>query len=116
MLFGAEQRFYKKTTSLKKGSDIQAFMQNSETASHVGPGTYYASQEEDRRNGWIKKSFSNRESMTPTKRRVDRNYTSTFGKMVPTGIALPSCPTMLGTPGPGYYAPPLLVSLGIVKM
>jgi hypothetical protein len=103
-MFGDEPRFHKSMVQNSKG--IQGF-RNHETDEHVGPGSYFAAQNEESRGGWSSKSFSKRQPMSPESRPVDRSFHYTSGVIVPTGLALPGSPLNRSTPGPGYYGRPI---------
>lgn len=124
MLFGDEPRFHKEIQIVD--GQISGF-KNIETDRHVGPGSYYASHNEEIRygdfnllfsiaivhifiranfffsGGWANKSFSRRQPMSPHNRPVERSYLYTAGVLLPTGFALPGSPVARQTPGPGYY-------------
>ena len=89
-------------------------IQDREIRAHVGPGVYFDKLSEDRRNGWKIKSFSTRQPMAPGRSRngsyryEDRSFMYTAGTLTSTGIALPSNPKVMNSPGPGYYSPPII--------
>ena len=132
MIFGDEPRFHKDIVHHTSGS--LAGYKGSETDEHVGPGSYFAAQNEESRylhsfdsliilrgflifrSGWQSKSFSKRQPMSPESRSVDRSFHYTAGVIVPTGLALPGSPITRQTPGPGYYGKPTSSPLDNVRI
>lgn len=105
MIFGDEPRFDKDVQIIH--GQLCGFRKN-ETDKHVGPGSYFAADNEELRSGWCPKSFSRRAPMSPDTRQTDRNYHYTSAVLMPVGLALPGSPSGRQTPGPGYYGKPVV--------
>lgn len=107
MLFGDEKRFDKTYVAHSMDSRIHG-VKASATDETVGPGSYFSNGlDRNERNGWIKKSFSRREPMTPPARYsvFGRNDSFTTGVLTSYGtLSAPKSPKdVLSSPGPGYY-------------
>jgi hypothetical protein len=113
MMFGDEPRFSK--TLVQSGNGTQGYRKH-ETDEHVGPGSYFAAQNEESRGGWVPKTFSKRQPMSPHTRPTDRSFHYTSGVIVSTGLALPGSPLNRSTPGPGYYGKPITAVRSILCM
>ena len=74
----------------------------------MGPGSYLAEQFEERRSGWRRKSFSNRQPMEePKNKSISRSDYYLSGVLSPNGtMATPASPARSHSPGPGYYEGP----------
>lgn len=110
MIFNDEPRFSKQLVQAPSDGSIIG-MTKSSTEDHVGPGTYLAQQFEERRSGWRKPSFSNRQPMEgPTSGKLTRSDYYTSGVISPNGtMATPVSPVRSHSPGPGYYEGPASV-------
>jgi hypothetical protein len=112
MIFGDEPRFSKKLVAHPADGSIVGVSKSS-TEEHVGPGSYLAQQFEERRSGWRKPSFSNRQPMQePKNKALSRSDYYTSGVLSPNGtMATPASPNRSHSPGPGYYeGPPTIFS------
>ena len=107
MIFSDEPRFSKKLVSHPVDGSISGVTKSS-TEEHVGPGSYLAQQFEERRSGWNKPSFSNRQPMQEPKNcPISRSDYYTAGVLSPNGtMAVPASPARSHSPGPGYYEGP----------
>jgi len=110
MLFNGAERFRGKTTTHPNG-DLLVYRSDKEDTDHVGPGVYWNSQEEERRNGWIKKRHTNREPMARPSREVDRSHHYTNGELIGIGMAIAGSPDLQSSPGPGHYSPAITGTL-----
>jgi len=106
MIFSDEPRFQKNAVAHPTNRQIHGFSKI-ETEKHVGPGVYFSTAEEDKRNGWKKNSFSTRQPMTPIKASSpsqDRQEYYTASVLTAYGaIAAPVSPQKRNNPGPGHY-------------
>lgn len=106
MIFSDEPRFQKNAIAHPTNRQIHGFSKI-ETEKHVGPGAYFSTAEEDKRNGWKKHSFSVRQPMTPVKASSpsqDRQEYFSAGVLTSYGaIAAPVSPSKRSVPGPGHY-------------
>lgn len=106
MIFGDEPRFSKKLVAHPVDGSICGITKSS-TEEHVGPGSYLAQQFEERRSGWRKQSFSNRQPMQEPKSPISRSDYYVSGVLSPNGtMAAPVSPARSKSPGPGYYEGP----------
>ena len=102
MLFGDEKRFQKTYVAHSLDNRIHG-VKAVATDECLGPGCY------NNDNGWIKKSFSRRQPMTPPASQRNslfgRNDSFTTGVLTSYGtLSAPMSPRdVLGSPGPGYY-------------
>jgi len=110
MLFSGAERFKGKAVTHPNG-DLQVYRSDKDETDHVGPGVYYNSTEEQRRSGWAKKSYTQREPMARPSREVDRSHQYTNGELTSIGLALAGSPDLKQSPGPGHYAPPITGTL-----
>lgn len=60
-------------------------------------------QNENMRGGWMKKTFSKRQPMSPGVREVDRHHHFSAGVLLSSGLSVPSSPKGRPSPGPGHY-------------
>lgn len=107
MIFSDEPRFQKTAIAHPTNRQIHGFAKI-ETEKHVGPGVYFSTVDEDRRNGWKKHSFSKRQPMTPVKAaspsQADRQEYYTASVLTSYGaLAAPVSPSKRNNPGPGHY-------------
>jgi len=106
MIFSDEPRFAKNAIAHPTNHQIHGFSKM-ETEKHIGPGVYFSTAEEDKRNGWTKKSFSNRQPMSPVKNSSpsqDRQDYYVAGVVNSYGaVAAPVSPMKRNNPGPGHY-------------
>lgn len=112
MIFGDEPRFTKKLVPHPVDGSI-AGVTKAATEDHVGPGSYLAQQFEEKRSGWRKPSFSNRQPMQePKSSTISRSDYYASAVLSPNGtMAMPMSPARSRSPGPGYYeAPPSIFS------
>lgn len=121
MLFGDEKRFNRPLVSSAVDRQILA-VQNPATDEYVGPGAYFNTSEDEKRNGWGNKSFSRRAPMTPTGKgrsdetslspngRFDRSDYYTSGVLTSYGAMAAPSPRRSDVPGPGYYEGDILKS------
>lgn len=107
MIFNDEPRFSKKLVAHPADGAICG-VTKSATEEHVGPGSYLAEQFEERRSGWRRKSFSNRQPMEePKNKSISRSDYYVSGVLSPNGtMATPASPARSHSPGPGYYEGP----------
>ena len=109
MMFADAPRFIGSPVALDNTQQIQGHTKPP-TSLHVGPGAYFVNHNENIRGGWIKKSFSKREPMSPPSGiRVDRNHHYTAGVLIGTGIAQGGL-NQKPSPGPGHYGSPIVIS------
>lgn len=102
MIFNDEPRF-SKDVKPNRFSDIAGYGK-SETANHVGPGSYFSSPIDNKRNGWGNNSFSKKQPMSPNSNRiVDRSIHYRSGAFTNSGILSPGSALKPNTPGPGQY-------------
>ena len=102
MLFGDAGRDAKITSS--RTGDIGAHTKGNRTESHLGPGAYFTSHNENIRAGWVKRSFSTKQPMSPTFEGKKERYKSyTQSAMSKKGSGLLSTGGLDNTPGPGHY-------------
>ena len=104
MLFGDAPRDSKMAVS-RKGNGLGAHMKGNRTEDHLGPGAYYTSHNENIRAGWVRRSYSTKQPMSPTfegKKERHKNYTDSVmnskGNLLATGGSHSN-----STPGPGHY-------------
>jgi hypothetical protein len=108
MFFGDEKRFKKSYSVAKADKQLHAAVAPA-TDEMVGPGSYFNTNVDQERNGWVKKSFSKRQPMTPSPSSRNsvfgRNDSYTTGTMTAYGtLSAPMSPRdILNSPGPGYY-------------
>ena len=71
MMFADSPRFKNNNlSSLGQDCEIMGVASPSSSSPNVGPGAYYSSKLANQRNGWTKKSYSNREPMSPRNDKV----------------------------------------------
>lgn len=104
MLFGDEERFNKTYVSSQMDKQVLG-IKNFATEEHIGPGSYFSSDLDEKRNGWGNRSFSRRQPMTP-KKSSDGTFSPrhNHGVLTPYGaIGAPQSPHHTSHLGPGYY-------------
>lgn len=100
MLFNDERRFSKQLVASPGDSSVMGVV-NPSTDINLGPGAYYNTSLNEKRNGWQSRSFSRRSPMTPSPRESPRNE---GGVLTPYGaIASPVSPKNRVSVGPGHY-------------
>jgi hypothetical protein len=106
MLFGDAARDTKVSVS-NKNPDIGANVTASRTETHLGPGAYFTSHNENIRGGWVKRSFSVKQPMSPThvgeRKERYRNYTDSVMSRKGEGLVAQGGFDSNSTPGPGHY-------------
>lgn len=73
--------------------------------SHLGPGAYFTAANENLRGGWVKKTFSKRQPMSPGVGGADRSHHFQSGVMLSSGLgaSVVGSPRARPSPGPGHY-------------
>jgi len=102
MIFGDEKRFNKPLVA--SSGDRQVFgVASPSTDTNLGPGAYYNSNLDEKRNGWQSRSFSKRSPMSPSPKQASReSYIG--GVLTPYGtLAAPLSPKDRISVGPGHY-------------
>jgi hypothetical protein len=108
MMFGDEKRFKRTYTASSLDKRVHAVAAKS-TDEMVGPGSYFATDLDQQRNGWARRSFSRRQPMTPPASQrysvFGRNDSYTTGVLTSYGaLSAPMSPRdVMNSPGPGYY-------------
>lgn len=105
MLFGDAPRNAKITTS-KKSRDIGAHTKGNLTETHLGPGAYFTSHNENIRAGWVKRSFSTKQPMSPNfegRKERHKSYTDSVMSNKNNGLCATGGYDSNSTPGPGHY-------------
>jgi len=109
-MFGDEPRFGKDVQIVK--GQLCGF-KKAETDKNLGPGSYFAPTNDEKRNGWVNKSFSKKEPMASGD-SSDSRYSYQNGLVTSSGLAaLPGTPQSRQGPGPGAYGdsdPPNTIS------
>mmetsp|Transcript_10681 Transcript_10681/g.17419 ORF Transcript_10681/g.17419 Transcript_10681/m.17419 type:complete len:383 (-) Transcript_10681:369-1517(-) len=100
MLFSDEKRFSSELVQDSVDNQIVG-RKKSSTEQHVGPGSYLAEQFEQKRNGWNRQNFSNRQPMTEPKGGISRSEFYTSGVIAKNGTM--ASPSRSKSPGPGHY-------------
>jgi hypothetical protein len=112
MLFGDEARFAKSYVNSQIDKQVMG-VKNFATEEHIGPGSYFHNDLEEKRNGWGNRSFSRRQPMTPSKSSSSSmSPRHNHGVITPYGaIAAPPSPHHAASVGPGYYNTSLFNSI-----
>ena len=77
--------------------------QDPKVEAHLGPGAYFTAANENLRGGWVKKSFSKRQPMSPGVGGADRSHHFQAGVMLSSGLGTSGSPRARPSPGPGHY-------------
>jgi len=102
MLFSDEERFHKSYVNSQVDKQVMG-VKNFATEEHIGPGSYFQNDLEEKRNGWGNRSFNRRQPMTPGKLATN-SPRHNHGVLTPYGaIAAPPSPHHTANTGPGYY-------------
>ena len=102
MIFGDEKRFSKSLVSSAVDRQVQG-VSSASTEAHIGPGAYFNTTVDEKRNGWLSKSFSRRSPMTPAPNET-RADSYVGGVLTSYGaLASPASPKDRSPVGPGHY-------------
>mmetsp|Transcript_1636 Transcript_1636/g.2597 ORF Transcript_1636/g.2597 Transcript_1636/m.2597 type:complete len:334 (+) Transcript_1636:92-1093(+) len=100
-IFGDEPRFYPDLRSHKNKPHISKIS----TSEHIGPGSHFIRELDEKRNGWTPKTPVKREPMTKGKSEKERSDYYISGHLTPSGFAVPSSRDKALYPPPGQYYP-----------
>lgn len=102
MIFGDEKRFSKSLVSSPVDKQVQGVSHDA-TEAHIGPGAYFNTTVDEKRNGWLSRSFSRRPPMTPSAHE-SRADSYIGGVLTSYGaLASPVSPKNRSQVGPGHY-------------
>jgi hypothetical protein len=112
-MFGDAPRFSSKQTPLQSDPQLQCSANNA--TENVGPGVYYNTAQDNKRNGWGTKSWSSkREPMNPSSSSPSKHERSDFymhSTLSQKGELLAAPYYSSDAPGPGYYDPTMSSSI-----
>lgn len=121
MLFGDSKRFERPFVSSSADHQLHGVSSHT-TDDHVGPGSYFAYDMEQKRGGWKGSSFSQRPPMNSPNKASDRGIFArsnsyTNGHMTSYGVMAHSSPSMQKSslPGPGYYERDIFKAHGTIS-
>lgn len=112
MIFGDERRFAKQLVASPNDKQVLCVSSPS-TDANVGPGAYFNTVQDEKRNGWQGKSFSNRSPMTPSSRNSHESSRADYigGVLTSYGaLASPVGRKDRVAVGPGHYEGDILNS------
>lgn len=121
MLFGDSKRFNKPFVSSSADHQLHGVSSHA-TDDHVGPGSYFTHDMEQKRGGWKGSSFAHRSPMNTPNKSSDRgifarsnSYTNVY--MTSYGaVAHASTGNQKSTlPGPGYYERDIFKAYGTIS-